>query len=185
MWTDRKQSTLSCLGDFFSQEISRADVISIGALLVGLFSAIYTRRQSIEAKAARLAATKESRRPQRIEVFRLTISFCAFCSQYYTLYVSHMTQGTRALVSQIESFHWEIEQLGPFEMPEVEAEIKAICSMAWQLQRNLDKLGQEAAVTQSATEASKAVLAIEQLVERFDEKRDSLRTTFSTYLGEA
>jgi hypothetical protein len=113
MSAHQSEDTLSLLGDFLSQDISRADVIAVGALLVGLLSAIYARRQSIEAKATRLAAVKESRRPQRVEVFRLSVAFCAFCGRYYTLYLSRMTKGTRELVAEIESFRWEIEQLGP------------------------------------------------------------------------
>ena len=179
------KDTLSLLGDFLSQDISRADVIAVGALLVGLLSAIYARRQSIEAKATRLAAVKASRRPQRVEVFRLTIAFCAFCSRYYTLYQSQMTKGTRDLVAEIESYLWEIEQLGPLEMPDVETEIKTVQAMAWQLQRNLDKLGHQATVAQSAIAASAAVTAIEQLVDSFAEIRVSLRSTFAPYLSEA
>lgn len=183
MSTHQPQNTLSQLGDFLSQDISRADVIAFGALLVGLLSAIYARRQSIEAKAARLASIKESRRPQRVEVFRLTIAFCAFCGRYYTLYLSKMTKGTRDLVAEIESYRWEIEQLGPPEMPEVESEIKNLLAMAWNLQRNLDRLGHQDAEAQSASTASATVTAIEQLVDSFAEKRVSLRTTFAPYLN--
>jgi hypothetical protein len=185
MSAHQSEDTLSLLGDFLSQDISRADVIAVGALLVGLLSAIYARRQSIEAKATRLAAVKESRRPQRVEVFRLSVAFCAFCGRYYTLYLSRMTKGTRELVAEIESFRWEIEQLGPLEMPEVETEIEKIQAMAWQLQRNLDKLGQQATLTQSAVAASATVTVIEQLVDLFAEKRVLLRTTFAPYLSEA
>ena len=185
MSAHQPKDTLSLSGDFLTKDISRADVIAVGALLVGLLSAIYTRRQSIEAKATRLAAVKESRRPQRVEVFRLTIAFCAFCTSYYTLYLSQMTKGTRDLVSEIESYRLEIEQRGPLEMPDVETEIKTLQAMAWQLQRNLDKLGHQATVAQSATAASAAVTAIEQLVDSFAEKRVSLPTTFAPYLSEA
>ena len=185
MSTHQPPSTLSQLGDFLSQDISRADVIAIGALLVGLLSAIYARRQSIEAKTTRLATIKESRRPQRVEVFRLTIAFCAFCGRFYTLYLSQMTKGTRDLVVEIESYRWEIEQLGPLEMPEVESEIKNLQAMAWNLQRNLDRLSKQATVAQSAIAASSAVTAIEQLVDSFSEKRESLRKIFAPYLSEA
>jgi cytochrome oxidase assembly protein ShyY1 len=70
-------------------------------------------------------------------------------------------------------------------MPEVETEIEKIQAMAWQLQRNLDKLGQQATLTQSAVAASATVTVIEQLVDLFAEKRVLLRTTFAPYLSEA
>ena len=171
--------------DFITQDLLRADVIALGALLVGCLSAVYARRQSVEAAKARIAATRESRRPQRLEVFRAMVEFCAFCGRYYTMYLMNATKGTRDLVSEIESLRWQMEQRGPLEMPDVAAEIKALESMAWRLQRHLDRLGSQAAVVQSGTTARADEIAVQELSDTFATKRNSLQQVFAPYLNDA
>jgi hypothetical protein len=171
--------------DFLTQDLLRADVIALGALLVGCPSAVYARRQSVEATRTRIAATRESRRPQRLEVFRSMVEFCAFCGRYYTMYLMNVPKGTRDLVSEIESFRWQMEQRGPLEMPSVEAETKTLVSMAWRLQRHLNNLGTQSAVVQTGIADPVNEAAVQELSDEFAAKRVSLQQVFAPYLNDA
>jgi len=122
---------MSSLIAFLSEDFQRSDLIALAAFLVSGLSVIYARRQAQEAKQSRLAAVRESRRPQRIDVLRLMRDFCQYGGSYYTLYCMGAVKGTRDLVAAIDAFKLEVEQHGPLEMPSVEAEVKSLQTLAW------------------------------------------------------
>jgi len=168
--------------EFFNQDFSRADLISLAALAVAGLSAIYARRQSEEARKARLSAQKEARRPQRLEVYRAMQEYCRYCSTYYTAYLSGGTTGTRDLAGQISSFEREMEKAAIHDMPEVVAESKLLQSMGWRLQRHIDRLGMQPTVIARGTEAKSDEQGVHDLVDLFAKRRAALREVFASYL---
>lgn len=174
---------MSLLTEFISQDLQRSDVIALGALLVGCLSAIYARRQADEARKSRIAAITESRRPVRLELLRATLDFCLYCGRYYTLFLMNAVNGTRDLVAEIDSFKLEVEQHGPLEMPNVEAEIKALQSMAWNLQRGLDRLGIQSSVIANGA-CSSDETAVQRFVDEFAARRKGLHALFRPYLNQ-
>ena len=60
----------STTDDFLAQDAQRADIIAMGALFLGCLAAMYARRQSEEAKKARISAELASRLPHRLDAFR-------------------------------------------------------------------------------------------------------------------
>jgi hypothetical protein len=173
---------MSALLDFFGQDFSRADLIALAALAVSGLSAIYARRQSREATKSRLSAEKEARRPQRLELYRTMEDYCRYCSKYYTAYLQGETTGTRDLTARIGEFKRAMEHGATYDMPGVAAQAKLLESLGWQMQRHLDRLGNQPTVIQRGTEAKDDVRAIENLVERFEEERKALRSVFAPYL---
>jgi hypothetical protein len=176
--------SMSSFLSFLLQDMSRADVIATIALLVGLLSASYARRQAEEAKQARLAAIRESRRPHRLEVFRSMQSFCLFCSRYYTTYLMNKTAGTRDLVAGLESFRWEMEQAAVYEMPEVAARAKLLESWAWGLQRHIDRLGAQSSVAAVGPSSTEDEAKVQELSDAFAHERTSLMSLFAPYLAD-
>ena len=112
------------------------------------------------------------------------LEFCAFCGRYYTRYLMKSVVGTRDLIAELESFSWQIEQYGPLEMPKVEAEVKTLESMAWRLQRSLDRLGRQSSVIEIGIGSEADENAVHELVDAFAAKRRALRDVFKPYLSD-
>jgi hypothetical protein len=174
----------STLYDFFSQDFSRADLIALGALGVAALSAVYARRQSIEATKARISSQREARRPQRLQVLSAMQDFARFCTQYYTRYLQGQTNGTRGLVDEIEHFRTSMEKSAIYDMPAVVAKAKLLESTAWRLQRSLDRLG--APTIEMATRATEKPddAEIHEVIDVFASQATQLRDIFAPYLHE-
>lgn len=175
---------MTSLIKFLSEDFQRADLIALAALLVGCLAAIYARRQAVEAKLSRLGSVRESRRPQRLEVLRLARDFCRFCGTYYTMYCMGTVNGTRDLVAEIAAFKLDIELHGPLEMPQVEAELSALQTMAWGLQRHLDRMGFQNSVRRDGPCSEADEDAVHALTDQFADKRAGLHGLFAPFLSE-
>lgn len=173
---------MSAILEFLGQDFSRADLIALAALAVAGASAIYAKRQSDEARKSRLSAEKEARRPQRLEVYHTMEDYCRYCSKYYTAYLQGDTTGTRDLSARIGDFKRAIEHGAIYDMPSVAAQAKLLESMGLQMQRHLDRLGNQPTVIQRGTEAKDDERAVESLVDNFEDQRKALRSVFAPYL---
>jgi hypothetical protein len=172
----------SFTSSFLAQEFTRADLVSIAALLVALLAAVYTRRQSVEATKSRLASQRESRRPQRLEVLREMREFCSYCGKYYTLYLHGRTNGTRDLVASTLAFHEAIENAAISDMPAVAAEAKLLESRAWSLQRLLDRLGAPTIDMAEDVRLKPTLNEIENLMDLIAAQSSQLSNIFAPYL---
>ena len=175
-------SSTSQLIEFFAQDFTRADMIAMAALGVAGLSALYARRQADEARKSRLSAERDARRPQRLEIYREMEEYCRYCSTYYTVFLQGTVPGTRELTARIDRLKTAMEQGAIFDMPAVAEASKKLQNMGWKMQRHLDRIGQQARVVASATEAAKGATAVEELVESFEKQRKELRSVFAPYL---
>jgi len=168
--------------EFIAQDFTCADLIAMAAVLVAGLSALYARRQADEARKSRLSAERGARRPQRLEIYREMEEYCRYCSSYYTAYLQRTVPGTRDLTARIDRLKTAMEQGAIFDMPTVAEASEQLQGMGWKMQRHLDRIGHQARVGSSATEAAKDATAVEELVESFEKQRKELRNVFAPYL---
>lgn len=157
------------------------DLLSLGALLVSILSALYARHANSEAKRANAASLHWQQRPLRLEVYRSMFQFAQFCSTYFTMWHLKAVNGTRDLTSRIDSFKWEIAQHGPLNMPEVEALQGRMISSAWNMQRLIDRIagGHHESMDAAFVDADEH---LHHLISWFASERDGLVSTFGGYL---
>jgi hypothetical protein len=90
-------------------------------------------------------------------------------------------EGTRDLVTRIESFKWEIYQHWPLDMPKVQEEIEKALKNAWQLQRCLDRLtGSDPRPLDSAYHTAED--KVDGLIDWFGSEEKRMRELFDPYL---
>ena len=70
-------------------------------------------------------------------------------------------------------------------MPAIEAELKSLQAMAWNLQRNLDRLGSQSSVNRAGPRSTEVEDAVHALTDQFAERRKVLYSLFSPYISEA
>jgi len=85
--------------------VTFSDGVAFLALVISGLTFFHTRKQS-----------KISQRPTKLEAYRLTKEFVGYCSKYKTMYSYEPIMGTRELWSEIDSFSWNLDKLGPTEI---------------------------------------------------------------------
>jgi len=164
--------------------LGSSDLIALGALLVAVLSAIYSRRAHVAADRANEISIRESRRPLRLQVFQAMHHFSHYCATYWTLYHMGEVRRSRELVARIDTFKWEIEQHGHLDMPDVEEKAHKFVQNAWKMQRLVDRIdgGQNNPHDRQYATAEENV---EALVDWFGEENRELKNLFAPYLSAA
>lgn len=158
-----------------------SDLIALAALLVAAPAAWYARQARDAARTANDISIYLHIRPIRLAVYQAMYKFAHFCSTYRTLQYVKAVHGTREIVEYIENFKWEIDKYGPLAMPDIEKKVEEFQSMAWQLQRVLDRIagGQNNPLDQAYETAEEN---LDDIIDWFSNEYRGLRASFQPYL---
>lgn len=162
--------------------MTNSDYIALAAVVIAFLSAYYARQSRDASRKANEIALLGHLRPQRLAVFQAMSRFSLYCSKYVTLYHMQEVKGTRDLVSQIDSFKWEIEQFGDLKMPSIDEKSKDFIKSAWQIQRLLDRMiGGQLRPLDSKYESAEENL--DGIVEWFASENTNLKKHFEGFLS--
>lgn len=162
--------------------LTLTDTIAGAAFLVAILSVIYAHGAQLAAKRANEISNRESLRPLRLQVYRAMHQFAHYCCTYWTLCHLQQVRGTRDLTERIDSFKWEIEQLGHLRMPEVDERTRQFVNAAWKIQRLIDRI----AGGQNNPHDSPYATAednLHGLIEWFAEEQRELKVLFAPHLS--
>lgn len=161
-----------------------SNIIAIVAIVVALLSAVYARQSRQVAERSNEIAIRQNLRPNRLRAFELIKSYAKFCMKYRTAQVIGIYKGTAALLDQCDNFKWEIERLGPMEMPDIEILIPQFRSKGIELQRALDRLNAKRH-DPSSNEYELAEDSVNAIVDWFSAEEKALNSKFEKYLTSA
>ncbi len=161
-----------------------SNIIAILAIVVALLSAGYARQSRQVAEKSNEIAIRQNLRPSRLRAFELMKNHAKFCMKYRTAQVVGIFKGTTALLDQCDDFKWEIERLGPMEMPDIEILIPQFRGKGVELQRALDRLNAKHH-DPSSKEYESAEDSVDAIVAWFSAEEKALNSKFEKYLTSA
>ncbi|KKO45759.1 hypothetical protein WG68_08565 [Arsukibacterium ikkense] len=161
-----------------------SNIIAVLAVVVALLSAVYARQSRLVAEKSNEIAMQQNLRPSRLRAFELMKEHAKFCMNYRTGQVVGIFKGTNALLDQCDDFRWEIERLGPMEMPDIEELIPQFRGKGVQLQRALDRLNAKH-IDATSEEYESAEDSVHAIVDWFSSEEKALNTKFEIFLKNA
>lgn len=160
------------------------NIVAIVALIVALLSAVYARQSRQVAEKSNEISIQQNLRPARLKAFELMKTHAKFCMRYRTAQVVGTFTGTAALLDQCDDFRWELERLGPLEMPDIEALIPEFRGKGIRLQQALDRLNAKS-LNSATDEYVSAEDDVHSIVEWFSAEEKALNSKFEKYLTSA
>jgi hypothetical protein len=161
--------------------MERGDLIALLAVCFTALAALYARWAATQARKANEISIQAELKPRRLSIYASVKDFLHFCSTYKTMQSLKMVQGTKELVAKIDTFIWEVEQLGPLDLIEVENLIENAQKKAWQLQRLLHRLtGPDAKPIEKGFDSAED--NVDAIIEWFATQEKELKKIFETNL---
>lgn len=130
----------SCILDWAIVDIEYyAFLVSIVSVVIAVVAVLRANEANRLSAEANRIATHYNLRPMRLNAFNTFKEFAHYCTTYRTLFLQGMVSGTRELMDRRDTFRKRLGELGPLDMPEIEAKALEFSNMAVQMQRALDR----------------------------------------------